>query len=91
MSKVILVMEEPKNCFECPCRYITEGAYWDACQVLNNKELEDICKEEKPKWCPLKSLPKKRDGHFTYDEYGDGWDAGFNACIDEILKEEKWV
>ena len=90
MSKVILVMEKPESC--------------DTCLIENN--IDWICpitggitgdENNLPRYigrlpnCPLKSLPKKRDGRFTYDEYGDGWDAGFNACIDEILKEEKWV
>lgn len=84
MAKVILVMDKPEICKKCP---LLESLY-DVC-LAEGKYVEDC--EAKPNWCPLKSLPKKRDGHFTYDEYGDGWDAGFNACIDEILKEEKWV
>ena len=42
--------------------------------------------EIKPDWCPLNPIPEKQINNNLYDEYYEGFDAGRNACIDEILK-----
>ena len=42
--------------------------------------------EIKPDWCPLNPIPEKQINNNLYDEYYDGFNAGWNACIDEILK-----
>ena len=50
----------PKNCKDCPCAYLTEGAYKDICQITKENLIDE--KDEfglstfnypKPKWCPL--------------------------------------
>lgn len=39
----------------------------------------------KPDWCPLREVPKKLD----YPPMNESsYVAGYNACIDEILKED---
>lgn len=75
MSKAILVMDMPESCAKC--RF-----YWSYCQCCYRKTL-DISK--KPKFCPLKPVPEK----LYVDElpFDDGFNVGWNACIDEILKE----
>ena len=44
----------------------------------------------KPDWCPLKSLPKKKP---TIGKESENdilcMNAGYNACIDELLKGEE--
>lgn len=32
--RVIAEFEKPKNCKECPCCHLTEGAYHDYCGLL---------------------------------------------------------
>ena len=51
--------------------------------------LNNIMMESKPDWCPLRELPKKKP---TIGKESDNdilcMNAGYNACIDELLKEE---
>ena len=88
MNKAILVINVPKSCNECPiCASYAESAfspreYW--CTVSDNTGVDPY---DKPKWCPLKGIPKKRKEKYAAD-VGDrdcGFIDGWNACIDEIL------
>lgn len=94
MSKSALVMETPKNCFECPFSCVdgndTDIGYCEveamlAKEALITEEYYDYDSEEKPDWCPLKALPEKKesDGYWR-GEHGYGWIQDWNACIDEI-------
>ena len=52
MSIMIKGIEMPKNCYECPCSYWTEGVHHDFCQVVgydSNIERQN----NRPSWCPL--------------------------------------
>ena len=88
MNKAVLVIDMPKCCNECPiCASYAESAfspreYW--CVASDNK---DVDPDDKPRWCPLKLIPKKRKEKYAAD-IGDrdcGFIDGWNACIDEIL------
>ena len=46
----------PNNCGECPCGYITEGAFSDECRVLA-REWEKDADSVRPNWCPLIGVP----------------------------------
>lgn len=46
----------PNNCGECPCGYITEGAFSDECRVLA-REWEKDADSVRPNWCPLIEIP----------------------------------
>lgn len=48
MSKSILIIDTPDNCYECPC-FMEEG--WRCqCRMENDEEVHD----GRPEWCPLK-------------------------------------
>lgn len=88
MDKAILVIDMPSCCNECPiCASYAESAfsireYW--CTASENTDVDPY---DKPRWCPLKSVPKKRNEKYAAD-VGDrdcGFIDGWNACIDEIL------
>ena len=55
----IATFEKPKNCWECPCSYFTEGVSSDYCALkFYNDGKEDECDIEEyvgdiPAWCPL--------------------------------------
>lgn len=103
MSKVILVLDMPSRCWDCPCYmgYIDS----DKCKVvmedLHYKELSysDVW-NKRPDWCPLRKLPKKkqelyqlnrRDSSGEFETYGvsvDNLAIGYNQCIDDILNDE---
>lgn len=98
MSKAILVMDMPEQlCQKCTLLYETENGDEYMC-CATGKLVPD---GEKPNWCPLRELPEKRendsflkeavkndcfDGTDLDTAYFNGKDAGWNACLDEILK-----
>jgi hypothetical protein len=61
---IIIDMEMPKTCNDCPCSYFTEGMSSDYCQVAHldfDKETEGKTYYgmsngvyTRQKWCPLK-------------------------------------
>ena len=83
MAKGILVVDIPENCYEC---YMSE-LYGDGVVFCGGCERNmDYTESRRPDWCPIKSIPEKQINNNLYDEYYEGFDAGWNACIDEILK-----
>lgn len=78
MSKAILLIDMPENCFDCPlCINDEYGLSLKCC--LQYKSYVD--KEGKPNWCPLKPAPEK------VDVFMDEWADGYNDCLEEILGE----
>lgn len=73
MKKSILVIDTPNCCGEC------EMSGTGVCRKWNRKDLQTF-----PKACPLKKVPEKMalENRWFSKEYT----AGFNSCIDEILK-----
>lgn len=85
MSKAVLVMDMPSSCSECPCCYITR------CEVLEKSLKTSEIYDCKPDWCPLRDLPEKMQVCGKYpqeDKIVPSYKIGYNACIDELLKEE---
>ena len=85
MNKAILVIDMPKNCWECP---LSEN--WEAipsveeCHcILTNI---DVDKFNKPDWCPLKQAPEEQEVWNDDDE----WVKGYNNCVREILGREDY-
>lgn len=82
MKKVILVIDMPENCCECP---IYTGY---SCHVHGPQP----CKK-KPKWCPLVEVPDKMDGlkaAATIEgcNHPAIYAQGFNNCIDKIVNRK---
>ena len=76
MPKAVLVIDIPESCPDC--RFFE--SVWSECYAISEQYNRGVMTEEaKPDWCPLRELPEK--------EHNDnGYDAGWNACLDEILK-----
>lgn len=99
MSKVVLVMDMPECCADCPCSFFER----------DNPELNLICGATgedannvgKPGWCPLVPVPEKKpcagvDGikSILLDErikegIKEAGAFGWNACIDAITGEKE--
>ena len=47
-------------------------------------KLKGVTGQKRPDWCPLRELPEQEHNDNEYDEYSDGWDAEWNACLDKI-------
>lgn len=86
MSRSILVIDTPECCRHCklydyvPCICLATGRF------QNN-----ISEDFKPDWCPLRDFPEKKE-YSNAIPVEKQWCfesiAGWNACIDEILKGE---
>ena len=81
MKAILMLKEMPKSCKDC---ILCTDNWW--C-VADDEPTDD---KKRPTWCPLKPLPQKKTIDIAkWNDYGSGWDNGYNACIDEILGEEK--
>ncbi len=95
MAKAVLIMDMPKGCFSCRFLRIDaehRGAI-ESCGALEIGCPVDTEKYDKPDWCPLRELPERvtemTDSDDLGVEYVRGTMDGWNACLDEILKERK--
>lgn len=79
MSKSVLVIDTPENCYSCYLRKLIRN--WSYCAV----KLEHIKDTSiKPDWCPLMDLPEKDNGDYPANTSDAGFAEGWNQCIDEI-------
>ena len=91
MPKAVLVMDMPESCSKCKFIYEFQGI--KKCQLMNvlnngaSKLSQSTFTQKRHAWCPLRELPEKEHNDNGYDEYSDGYDAGFNACLNEIAGE----
>jgi hypothetical protein len=92
MPKAILVMDMPESCDFAddtqPPRYGERTLYCNAPGIGDDVTDYIACR---PDWCPLRELPEKKETvHsqecYTNSYFTDEMNAGWNACIDEILK-----
>lgn len=89
--KAILVIDMPDSCMKCPLKAWDDEDDWIGCH-LNVRQTGTWSeqKADKPLWCPLKPLPKKKTKNKQFSlEYAIMWCRGYNKCIDEILGEQE--
>lgn len=96
MSKSVLVIDTPENCYDCPfgTEYCGDSEYEGRCELaecldsdtrLIAEEHYDYESKSRPEWCPLKPLPEKMivpRGARNTD--GLEYAFGYNTCINEI-------
>ena len=87
MSKAYLVMNMPSSCDKCDLVEMVNGKIY--CGVPGCGQcLEDyiMCR---PNWCPLREFPQKYDEKdytpIKDERYENGYEDGYNTCIDEIM------
>ena len=83
--KAILVLDEmPSSCDKCRF-HLNYPKVMHYCYIK-----QEAFDEDKPDWCPLKPMPKKKP---TIGKESDNdilcMNAGYNACIDEILGDKE--
>ena len=94
MSKCVLVMDMPSNCKDCNMSVLgIEPHTGQMCfRCVHYPTIMVLPKETKrPDWCPLRELPEKMQVCGKYpqeDKIVPSYKIGYNACIDELLKEE---
>ena len=95
MSKSVLVIDTPENCYDCPfgTAYCGELEYEGLCEladcldcdeILMTEEHYDCESKSRPDWCPLKPLPEKSTTENDMADYQCGMVDGRNQYIDEI-------
>lgn len=97
MATGIIVVDVPERCSMCRYMYRTDEDYcfckverygfdWQVNEFMSSKP------KGKPNWCPIRPLTCKkevlRQPHSMGDFERKGFARGWNACIDEIMKEE---
>lgn len=91
MNKMMLIINEPKDCYHCPI-------HKTQCLSLTGMNPDYNLIGKRPDWCPLKTIPQKKqeeydmlnkndeDEYIVCGKYKDSVAIGYNQCIDEILK-----
>ena len=91
MSKGIIVVDVPERCNQCkfwfgkatvPVEY--------RCMGMRREIAEQNLTEKKPDWCPIHPIPEKMEVCGRYpqpDGITASYKIGWNACIDELMKE----
>ena len=83
MSKSVLVIDTPGSCMGCNFFIFDGDTNMDSCMARETARSVDLEKYDKPEWCPLKPVPKKKLVVLdALDSFGNGW----NDCIDKILE-----
>lgn len=100
--KSALVIDTPKNCYECPfgTEYCGNLEYEGCCEladcldydaILMTEEHYDYESESRPDWCPLKPFSGKNKapkvaGGYELG-YAKGYENGWIDCFNEITGE----
>ena len=80
MNKVILVMDDPVRCLNCPlAKYIHMGGW--VCGT--NRNVIDVDTKTRPDWCQLQEAPEEQEE--WYDDARSAWERGYNNCLREIV------
>lgn len=88
MAKAVLVMDMPENCADC--QLVDDDPSGLYCPLADDYYDGTDSTEDKASWCPLRELPEK------IPELKHGYESveksilrkGWNACLDEILKDD---
>lgn len=85
MKAILVIDEMPIKCEDCPLHYRKRQEIY-RCEMTN----KNVRLNSKPSWCPLKPMPNKQATNLAIgidlvDGFKDGWNYGWNACIDEII------
>lgn len=95
MSKGIIVLDKiPESCEECPVETHFEkqngDEYGHSCPFAYMGLTRRFREEGRAEWCPIQPMPEKKPltGDVSNPEKvgNELIRAGWNACIDEILK-----
>lgn len=87
MGKAILVIETPDKCLDCDLRVLdmdgSISCYYNKREICSNVGENN----SRPNWCPLKSLPERKEYIIPIDNVESQKDiiaVGWNACLKEI-------
>ena len=83
MSKMIAVLDNINNCFDCPVCIKITGIGWKC--NMTKIYMGELDLTKRPHFCPLREVPEKLEGdnsiRYQWGDYEDGW----NNCLNEIV------
>lgn len=89
MDKGIILVNMPDKCCNCRMGFVNE--YYDQFECYFKPGAEIKPDARKPDWCPIRLIPQKKtltgDVSNTEKMGNELVRAGWNACIDELLKD----
>lgn len=90
MSKAVLAINMPECCDKCYLSCSKLNTCWYTQASYFGDENDDFDPSfNKLSNCPLRELPEPDNENYFPDEYQDGYAAGWNACLREIMGEKK--
>ena len=96
MSKSVLVIDTPEKCLDCKFCYELDEGVEACCSISDDGKDASLMKkidceygycQGKPDWCPLKTLPEKKNTTApvsNYEVQKNLFAAGWNVCLREI-------
>ena len=91
MRKSVLVMKTPEKCLDCNlCALDMDGSL--SCYYYKKEICSNVGENNsRPNWCPLKSLPDRKEITETYkwEDRLPSFKCGWNWCLDEITGRNK--
>lgn len=91
MRKGIIVVDIPEYCGRCPFEVCCGDKYYcNIYETLNiaKKATPLTDRQIKPDWCPIRPIPEKYKSNGIYPGFPELYRLGWNACIEEILRNE---
>ena len=89
MSKAVLIMDMPECCADCQLADDDPSGLY--CVLADDYYDGSDSSEDRASFCPLRELPEKKEEpqpeKYEFGSLGRAFVAGFNACLDEILKQ----
>lgn len=86
MGKAVLLMDVPEKCLDCNLSVLDmDGSL--SCYYNKREICSDVGENNsRPEWCPLKSLPKRKEITETYkwEDRLPSFKCGWNWCLDEV-------
>lgn len=87
MANAVLILDMPDNCADC--NFLNDNYDYLECIVTGETRGYTFnMHDKKMDKCPLRLIPEKVNRSGCYDEYGDGYADGWNACLEEIIGEK---
>lgn len=89
MGKVVLVMEDPMFCMNCPLKKHRRKTDEYFCGIAHQTDKDyywekvNMDSKVKPDWCPLKPAPEEQE--IWHDDERSDWERGYNNCVREIV------
>lgn len=95
MSKSVLVIDTPENCYDCRFCYELDEGVEACCSISDDDKDTSLMKkidceygycQGKPDWCPLKPLPEEKEEEYWRSKLSLAWIRGWNTCISKITE-----